>query len=292
MAVKKPRGAKQVAVDAMAQLGDSVEAPPPPKPREGGQTPPKVPIDPKRMELRELVRHFYDNQKTRTALANRQGAQPDTVQLSPEHLEFFNQQALVHAGIEAATLKEIERLSGTWKINSWLRKQRGCGPTMAGVILSEIDIGRARHISSLWKLAGLDVQDGKAPRPTRGVTLTYNNFLRTKLVGVLADSFIKLKSPWAEVYYGYRTRLDSRRGKCLTCEAKPGIVDGEVCYNCKGAFDNAPWGKSDAHRDRAAKRYMIKMFLQQLWLEWRTAEGLPTSLPYAVAKLGMRPHGE
>lgn len=298
-AEKKPaalRGARQKVVEEMAQLGEGVAPPPPPKKRVEkvkGVVPVSLfPIEPKRMELRELIRMFYDNQKTRTALANRQSSQPGTAQLSAEHHQFFDKQSAVHSGIEAATLKEIERISGTWKINDWLRAQRGIGPTMAGVILSEIDITRARHSSSLWKLAGLDVQNGSAPHPVKGTPLSYNNFLRTKLVGVLADSFIKSKSPWSETYYGYRTRLDSKRGPCRTCVEKPGFMGAEVCYNCNGKVADAPWGKSDAHRDRAAKRYMIKMFLTQLWLEWRKLEELPTSLPYAVAKLGMRMHGE
>ena len=295
-AAPKPRGAKQKLVEEMAQLGGSAEAPPPPRKRSEkvkGVVPVSLfPIAPARMELRELVRMFYDNQKTRTALANRQSSQPGTAQLSAEHHAFFEKQSQVHSGIETATLKEIERISALWKINDWLRAQRGCGPTMTGVILSEIDIARARHASSLWKLAGLDVQDGKAPRPVKGTPLSYNNFLRTKLVGVLADSFIKSKSPWSETYYGYRQRLNNKRGPCKTCVEKPGFMGAEVCYNCAGKVDDAPWGKSDAHRDRAAKRYMIKMFLMQLWLEWRKLEGLETSLPYAVAKLGMRPHGE
>jgi hypothetical protein len=69
-------------------------------------------------------------------------------------------------------------------------------------------------------------------------------------------------------------------------KAKPG-----VCSNCEGTGGPAPWGKSDGHRHNAARRYMVKMFLQELWLQWRTIEGLSVNVPYAEAYLDMK-HGD
>jgi len=46
----------------------------------------------------------------------------------------------------------------------YLADVRGCGPATAGVIVSEIDIHKAKHASNLWKYAGLDV----APEDTDG----------------------------------------------------------------------------------------------------------------------------
>lgn len=96
-------------------------------------------------------------------------------------------------------------------------------------------------------------------------SISYNPFLKTKLMGVLADSFIKCPgSKYEQIYRGYRARLD-----------------------------NSPrhYGKTDAHKHMMAKRYAIKMFLSDLWIAWRTIEGLPVSEPYAVDKLGLKPHG-
>lgn len=96
-------------------------------------------------------------------------------------------------------------------------------------------------------------------------SISYNPFLKTKLMGVLADSFIKCPgSKYERIYRGYRSRLD-----------------------------NSPrhYGKTDAHKHMMAKRYAVKMFLMDLWVAWRTIEGLPVSDPYAVDKLGMQPHG-
>lgn len=96
-------------------------------------------------------------------------------------------------------------------------------------------------------------------------SITYNPFLKTKLMGVLADSFLKCPGcKYDLIYRGYRHRIDMMP---------------------------AHYTKTSKHRHMMAKRYMIKMFLQDLWVVWRGLEGLPVSDPYPVAKLGMAPHG-
>jgi hypothetical protein len=161
---------------------------------------------------------------------------------------------------------------------------RGCGPAMAGVILSEIDITKTRYASSLWRYCGLAVEaDGRGtgrhkehlvdheyidsegnPATRRGIT--FNPFLKTKMVGVLGSSFVKQpadKCQYRRIYDQYKHRLENH----------PAWQD-----------------KTKAHRHNAAVRYMVKMFLLDLWREWRTLEGLDTPDPYHVAKLGLRDH--
>ncbi len=161
---------------------------------------------------------------------------------------------------------------------------KGIGPAMAGVILSEIDIEKARHPSSLWKYAGLDVgPDGrgrskraehlvdceytsKAGEDATRKSITFNPFLKTKLVGVLATSFIRVgENKYRTIYENYKNRLEHGAG----------------------------WSEeSKGHRHNAALRYMIKQFLVDLHIAWRTIEGLPVSLPYHEAKLGHLHAGE
>lgn len=105
------------------------------------------------------------------------------------------------------------------------------------------------------------VASGEAQRPTKGVKLPYNSFLRVKLVGVLGPVLIKSGSPWRKTYDDYKLRLQS-----------------------KG------WGKNDGHRHQASIRYMIKMLLMDIHKRWREAEGLSVREPYSVEKLGMAPH--
>jgi hypothetical protein len=239
----------------------------------------------------------------------------------------------------------------------WLESVKGIGPAMAGVIISEIDISKARYPSSLWKYAGLDVvaewridhiepisgnitddllatipvarplqgdesqvgerfsigPDGRElsvmyqwddrPESCRVVyrfqefggrsrrsehlvkreftsksgevkqrdSITFNPWLKTKLVGVLATSFLRVQdSPYAEVYRAYKHRLESH----------PKYQDGQV--NDSGA----PVKGLKGHRHNMAMRYMVKRFLADLYHQWRTIEGLPVSKEYHEAKLG------
>ena len=173
----------------------------------------------------------------------------------------------------------------------------GCGPAMSGVIVSEIDITKSKYASSLWKLAGLDVASdgrGRSRRKEHLVKATYTNadgeeaerdsitfnpFLKTKLMGVLAASFIKIgeaRSPYAKIYRDYKHRLENH--------AVHGIANDAVRiaeFKEKGQR-YAPKG----HRHNMAMRYMIKQFLVDLYKAWRTLEGLEVFAPYQEAKLG------
>lgn len=177
----------------------------------------------------------------------------------------------------------------------FLDKVSGCGPMMSGVILSEIDIHKARYPSSLWKYAGLDVGPDGRGRSRRaehlvnrtytkkdgseGVRLgiTFSPFLKTKLLGVLGPSFIKVKdSPYKTIYYNYKHRLENH--------AVYGIAN-------EGAKDeNGHKVTSKGRRHAMAIRYCVKMFLLDLYKSWRALEGLPVAPPYSEAKLGMPPH--
>lgn len=165
----------------------------------------------------------------------------------------------------------------------YLTKIKGCGPAMAGVIVSEIDISRAKYASSLSKYAGLDVgPDGKGrsrkaehlvdvtyinkdgEEATRK-SITFNPFLKTKLTGVLGPSLLKCGNErYAKIYYDYKNRLENH-----------------AIYK----------EDSKGHRHLMAIRKVVKRFLADLYEAWRPLEGLEVHKPYAEAKLGMLPHG-
>lgn len=197
--------------------------------------------------LKDAVNTFYDYQKLRIALENRIRAGNYT---DSEHPVFMNHYKRFEE-LEKEMLKYINELLKGWNIWKWLKGVKGIGPTIAGVIISEIDIYKAKTVSSIWKFAGLDVTDGHSPRPVKGQKLSYCKFLRSKLCGVLGSSFLKCNSPYRTFYDNYKNRLES-----------------------KG------WGKSKGHRHNAAIRYMIKMFLIDLYKEWREMEGLSIRKPY------------
>tara|TARA_R110002020_G_scaffold133997_1_gene299005 strand:- start:1641 stop:2501 length:861 start_codon:yes stop_codon:yes gene_type:complete len=163
-----------------------------------------------------------------------------------------------------------------------LTKVKGVGPAMAGVLLSEIDISKAKYPSSLWKYAGLDVADNGAGRsrkkehlvdveyinkdgkPATKQGITFNPFLKTKLCGVLGGAFLKAgdtNNLYKDAYYNYKNRLENHPIHST---------------------------KTKLHRHKMANRYIVKLFLADLHPVWRTLEGYPTSVPYSEGKLGMK----
>lgn len=247
-----------------------------------------------RNALRQAVRFFYDLQKLRIQQGNRGSS--ETIMLDEPDREFHEQRSETLNTLERRELRHIEKMCRRFPIYTWLKKQKGVGPTLCGVILSEVDIHRASTPSALWKFAGLDVQNGHAPRRTKGQKNTYNAFLRTKLVGVMGDCMIKANSTWRDHYDNEKVRKQNTLvDACMGCDgtgkAKKGESKGKKCKNCNGTGGPAPWGESDGHRHRAAIRKMVKMFLLELWKEWRAMEGLPVHESYAVAVLG-RKHGD
>ena len=87
-----------------------------------------------------------------------------------------------------------------------------------------------------------------------------NPYLKKEFMGILADSFIRQRTP---VYRG--------------------MYDDEKDRQTKRVDENKPKNKMHAHL--RAKRKMVKLFLSHLWQRWRELEGLPTSEPYCVAIL-------
>lgn len=161
---------------------------------------------------------------------------------------------------------------------NYLKGVKGIGETLAGVIISEIDIHAAKYPSSIWKYAGLDVAgdgQGRSRKKEHLVkraytskegeelerdSITFNPFLKTKLLGVMAPSFIKSKNEkYAPMYYDYKHRLENH----------PNHVE-----------------KTKLHRHRMALRYIAKHFLIDLYNEWRPLEGLEVAPSYQEAKLG------
>lgn len=163
----------------------------------------------------------------------------------------------------------------------FLKGVKGCGIQMSAVLISEIDIHIATTVSKIWQYAGLNpgmvfgkkivgdkivVSDTKirGDKLTKGYKCPYNQFLKSKLLGVLADCMIKSNSPYREFYDNYKVRLSN--------ESK--------------------WNEeSKLHISNAAKRYMIKMFLIDLYVAWRTIEELPVRPSYQEEYLNHK-HGE
>jgi len=269
--------------------------------------------------LRMYVRAREDFQAMRKRMDNRLGRKADGTSQKLQDARVFSLKDIEnfhHISKQARTQeREVEKmLRKVLKrfpiYNDWLSTIKGIGEISAGWILGEFDIQKAETVSKMWQYAGLnpgmirgkkritkadykpemgeiitelpDIKSGKndyiietdqwirGDRALEGYVLPYNKNLRTHLLGVMAPlGFIKHQNSYAiEFYYPYKTRLEKEITK-IHNEGKPRKDDGK------------PWCEvSKGHRDRAAMRYMVKMFLRDLYAAWRSIEGLPVRPPY------------
>ena len=181
---------------------------------------------------------------------------------------------------EASHFKNLKNVLNEYPVfTQFLDGVKGIGPAMAGVIISEIDIHRSKYASSLWRYAGLDVAENgegrtkkkehlidveytdRAGETATRKSITFNPFLKTKLIGVLASSFLRAgENEYSKLYYNYKNRLENHP---------------------------AHKEKSKGHRHNMALRYMVKIFLINLYTAWRKLEGLSVQPSYSEGKLGI-----
>jgi len=222
--------------------------------------------DTKRNSIKTLTRVYYDYQRERTSLDNRLGLtkKGDKKKKAPDRdmtmlATLLERREFVFA-MEEAILKDLAKeVHGhdLWK--TFLSEVKGVGESTAAVIISEFDIHKAPTVSNLWSFAGL--APGK-DRKEKEKKCPFNQFLRAKLCGVLGSSFLKCTSPYREYYDNMKNRLESKDWGMLSKEPKDKTKP------------------KAGHQHKAANRYMIKMFLRDLYVAWRTIEGLEVRPPY------------
>lgn len=158
------------------------------------------------------------------------------------------------------------------------KKVEGEQPEKPELIL--VDLPYADTISALHKFAGFSVEDGKAPKRTAGEKLTYNSQLRS-MCWRLGTSLMRAKGKFYEYYLDQKTRYEEK----LQASGRQIVpVTGLPKINKKRTETEELI--SEGHVHNMALRKMIKLFLACLWLEWRKAEGLPVTKPYAIEQLG------
>ena len=249
--------------------------------------------------IRTVTRAFYDTQEERKRLDGLLGMKKDgdIKKNIPERdqallMPIFERRKFVMA-FEDSLMKVLRRYvheQPLWL--QFLKNVKGCGETMAAVLMSEINIERAETVSRIWQFAGLNpgqvrgkTAKGKGSerivtttetlirgdKKTKGFLCPFNGFLKAKMVGVLASCFLKAQAPYAlEYYYPYKQRLES--------------MDWGMAS--KNPVDKAR--PKAGHQDAAAKRYMIKMFIKDLYVAWRTLAGLSVRELYSEEFLGKK----
>ena len=198
-------------------------------------------------QLKAILRQFYRIQEHRIAFSGQIRAlgedKQDTTQLELYLMRLQDLEKEMEKYLKGYV--EQERL---WQ--EYLKGVKGIGPIFAATILTFIDIKKAKHISSLWKVCGLAVIDGKADRPKRGEKLSYNPLLK-QLMWKVSGSFLKCNSPYRR-FYDERKEFEEKNHSELR----------------------------KAHIHMRCLRFMSKQFLSDLFLNWRELKGLPVDKPY------------
>ena len=143
-------------------------------------------------------------------------------------------------------------------------------------------------------------------------SITYNPWLKTKLIGVLGPSFLKqTKVALDGKNTSSANRLEIARsegfkqntkipdsitkqvdefliGRGHTVEMKASKY-GQIYYDYRHRIEQSPHHteKTALHKHNMSVRYMVKMFLNDLYKEWRTIEELEVFVSYEEEKLGI-----
>lgn len=247
----------------------------------------------KKQKIRELVEVYYDYQSNRVRTGNRLAVKKDgafqnkdlpiiPMEEIPELVDILDDSKDLENKIFNLIKREIK---GIPIYEEFLKKVKGCGVMMSAVIISYVDIEKAVNASKIVQYAGLSAgmvrgkkkdKDGnivltndliRGDKPTKGYILPYNAKFKSKIMGVLADCFIKCKSQYKFYYDFYKNRKSHSEE----------FVNGT---------DRKWKDESKGHIDMASKRFMMIMFLQDLYGKWRELEGLPVREPYPQEYLG------
>lgn len=204
-----------------------------------------------RSALRVLVDARQSIQKSRIQFGNRiDAAERGKDETTSEAMDIFKRSKERLEQIESDLNDGIRDLVKDNPIFDLATQVKGVGDVSLSQILVYIDINKTPTVSSLWKLAGYGVTNGVGDRLRKGEKAAFY----VQLKGACARmgiSLLKCRSPYADYYH-----------------------EMIQYYLDKG------W--EEKHSKIAARRRMMKLFLQHLWITWRELEGLPTNQPYAM----------
>jgi len=262
-----------------------------------------------RQVLRMLVRAREDFQAMRKRMDNRIGRKADgsdqditdgrafDVDDASMFTEVSDEARLQEKAVEKKLLAVLRRMP---IYTEYLQNVKGIGTVAAAHILGSIDIYKATTVSKIWQYVGLnpgmirgkkrkDRKNGgfdiiitdtliRGDKLTSGFVAPFNKGLRTALLGVMADGFIKCQNQYAiDYYYPMKERLENSTRTV------------EEIRKAGAKAETVEWKEAKkAHRHRAAMRYMVKQFFIDFYAAGRGIHGLPVREPYKDEYLGKR----
>lgn len=264
-----------------------------------------------RYALKRKVRMFYDLQRMRLQVEGRiePKAEGAGIQLTDFDLYALRSRAQELAEAEKRALRDIEEhltaIGFYADVLSDKTRYRGIGPTLAGVLLAEIDWASSGTPSQVWSFSGLKPIDAHRCKKCHSVAIPnddvdHRTFWRHKHAhkcqevlsedDVYSSGTSQRPEKGTKLPYNawLRTKLVGVLGPVLL---KVGSPWRKFYDDYKHRKESAGWGRSDAHRHQAAIRYMVKQLVANIWEEFRKYYKLPIRESYAAEYL-QRPHHE
>jgi len=256
----------------------------------------------KRKRIRHLVDLYYDVQEVRKAANNRLREISENIEEAREsdeiRIEDYTEleRALnkyIEDHLNPKHLKDLEkeikrRLDKELKTveiyTEFLRNIKGISMTLGAGLLSRLDSHKAPYPSSFWKFCGMHPEGARGR--SRGEKIGYNPWMKTH-VWKVGDSFVKQRTP------KYRSIYDCAKEEEREKLNDP-ISDPKNCPHYEECFEELKEKAERAgrepkspscrgHIDNRARRKMVKEFLKDFWVEWRSLEGLEVREPYHEA---------
>jgi len=217
-------------------------------------------IDLRISELRKHIDYFKRAQKARISFEHYLRAY--------EWMELIPPKAIINmlSQIEKLEKQSEKNIKNYFKENghknpmyNWLISIKGISNILAGQLIAYIDIDKTPSIANLWSYAGLKPDDNKR----KGNKCNWNHNLKS-VCYLVSDSFIKQRTP------KYREIYDKEKEKQLNKE----YPEGYLKENYNKSNNTNGYKKSDikiklGHADNRARRKIVKVFLKDLYLQWK-----------------------
>ncbi len=215
--------------------------------------------------LRALVSYYYENQERRLAQESRTRTIFEFAKLTDEQKVVYEKANKLLEQAENEVGKELAKVVEEIPIyKDYLSEIVGVGPITSACLIAYIqDIGKFDTISKLHRYAGLSAIGGEAQRRHAGVNIDFNPKMKT-LMFKIGKSFLTSHNEKYRAIYDEAHRMYEARGK----------------YD----KDKNPGGnKNKMHLMYRSLKKPERIFLANLWVEWRKMEGLPISDPWIFA---------
>ena len=174
-------------------------------------------------------------------------------------------------GIEDQTTKSMEKLAKQLPAYEWVKSVRGFGAVSFARIVGEAgDISVYSNPAKLWKRMGLAVMSGQRQgNPGKGATAvdwTEHGYSgrRRSISWQMADTLFRAQ--WRGEKEGVPAHAIGPYGEDYARKKAEYAARIEATADLP-ATDPAKW--TPARADKAARRYMEKAVLRDLWREWR-----------------------